>query len=542
MEGLRFALLFNGSSLEHWHLRCLNHLEKSATLVGIISTGDNPNSSTKGASSTLMGLFARSTASNMRVDVRAKFTNIKKLSAAGHEPIAQWNLDFILSLGLNSVPMNFGRATRHGVWCFQHETEEDLLPFFREVYDGEHATEAALLALAGPSGVAAILEQGCFRTEKLSYVKSRDRILESIAEWPARACRRLARKPGDSSLLRSAERREKRNGPPQFLRFCGRIIRRNVEAARQRVFLHSQWNIGVIPVPVGTLLRSEKYSEENIEWFPRTDPKGMVADPFGLMREGTLHVLCEYFPYRTKGDIRTFDYSPTGFTTQPELAIELPVHMSYPFLLEEAGEIYCIPETCAAREIALFRAVEFPRKWSKVGVLLEQFAGVDPIVFRHGGRWWLMCTEKGRDEDLNLWVWHASDLLGPWKPHDLNPVKSDVRNARPGGMPFVHEGVLYRPAQDCSKTYGWRIAIQRVKTLTPSEFDEEPVTILEASANSPFPLGRHTLTPVGGVVLIDGNRALLVWHGQWSFVKVWARRMWGKIRGRQAVGIRSSKS
>jgi hypothetical protein len=535
MECLRFALLFNGTSLESWHLSCLNHLEKSATLVGIISTGDSPSPSLTGTSPTFMRLLGRSTASNMRVDVSAKFKNTEKLSGAGHESIADWNLDFILSLGPNSVPMSFGRATRHGVWCFQHETEGELLPFFREVYDGEHATEVALLALAGPAGDAAILEQGFFRTEKLSYVKSRDRILDGITEWPARACRRLARNSGDLALLRSAERPEKPNFHPQFLRFCGRIIRRNLEAARQRVFLHSQWNIGVIPVPVETLLRSEKYSEENIEWFPRTNRKRLVADPFGVMRDGTLHVLCEYFPYRSRGEIRTLDYSPAGFTTQPERAIELPVHMSYPFLLEEAGEIYCIPETCSAHEVALFRAVEFPRKWSKVAVLLEHFAGVDPTVFRYDGRWWLMCTEKGPDEDLNLWVWHASDLLGPWKPHEGNPVKSDVRNARPGGAPFVHEGVLYRPAQDCSKTYGWRIAIQRVKTLTPSEFAEESVTILEASANSPFPLGRHTLTPVGGVVLIDGNRALVVWHGQWSFVKVWARRMWDKIRGRQGA-------
>jgi hypothetical protein len=97
--------------------------------------------------------------------------------------------------------------------------------------------------------------------------------------------------------------------------------------------------------------------------------------------------------------------------------------MSYPFLVEDAGEIYCIPETCGADEVALFRAVEFPRKWSKVAVLVEHFGGVDPTVFRHGGRWWLTCTERGRDADVKLWVWYASDLLGPWTPHARNPSK-----------------------------------------------------------------------------------------------------------------------
>jgi hypothetical protein len=531
MERLRFALLFNGSSLERWHLRSLNYLEESATLVGIISAGDSVSSSVRETSPALMRLFARSTTSNMRVDVTAKFTNIKKLSpAAGHEPIADWDLDFILKCGPSLVPMSLGRATRHGVWCFQHETERQGLPFFEEVYDGNDVTEAALLALGGPSGDPAILEQGFFRTEKRSYVESRDRILDSIAEWPARACRRLARKPGVSASLRGAERREKRSGHPQFLRLWSRIARRHFEFAWQRLFRHSQWNIGVLPVPVATLLHPGNYSDGSIKWFPLENREMFLADPFGVMRGGTLHVLCESFPYRSGvGHICTVNYSPEGFTTQPERAIELPVHMSYPFLLEDAGEIYCIPETCGADEVALFRAVEFPRKWSKVAVLVEHFGGVDSTVFRHDGRWWLMCTERGRDADLKLWVWHASHLLGPWKPHDRNPVKTDVRTARPGGVPFVHEGVLYRPAQDCSKTYGWRIAIQRVKTLTPSEFAEETVTIIEASANSAFPLGRHTLTPVGEVVLIDGHRAVFVWHAFWSFIKILARHLRSRV-------------
>jgi hypothetical protein len=183
--------------------------------------------------------------------------------------------------------------------------------------------------------------------------------------------------------------------------------------------------------------------------------------------------------------------------------------------------------------MALFRAVEFPRRWSKIAVLVERFSGVDPTVFRHDGRWWLMCTERGRDADASLWIWHAAELLGPWTAHARNPVKTDVRSARPGGAPFVHGGVLYRPAQDCSKVYGWRIVIQRVKRLTASEFVEEPVAVLEASKDSPFPLGRHTLTPVGDVVLIDGHRAVFVWLALRSFLRIWARDLLNKLRRRR---------
>ena len=43
----------------------------------------------------------------------------------------------------------------------------------------------------------------------------------------------------------------------------------------------------------------------------------------------------------------------------------------------------------------------------------------------------------------------------------LAAVKTDVRSARPAGTPFVYQGELYRPAQDCSRTYGGSIVIHR---------------------------------------------------------------------------------
>ena len=103
-------------------------------------------------------------------------------------------------------------------------------------------------------------------------------------------------------------------------------------------------------------------------------------------------------------------------------------------------------------------------------------------------------------------------------------MKTDVRSARPGGLPFVHEGALYRPAQDCSRSYGWRISVQRVARLTPTEFAEETAAVLEAAPDSPFPDGRHALTPVGDVVLIDGRRTVFVWAALLAFLRILARR------------------
>lgn len=536
MGCLRFALLLNGSSLERWHVRCLDLLEESAELAGIILAADDPGYAGPTTGSALMRLYARSVSSKTMVDATERFANVRRICADDrHAPIKLGELHFILKLGRGSIPTGMRLATRHGVWCFEHENREDPLPFFQEVYDAEDVTQAALLALGRPGGDEVILEQGFFPTEKRSYLQNKKHVLDSIAEWPARVCRRLAQEGGDAASRTGWTVRPKGEPihRPQLLRLWARIAGRRLAFAFERLFRHPQWNIGVLRVPVSEFLRPGAYSDCGIEWFPLRSRDRFLADPFGIVRDGTLHILCEEFEYRcSKGHIGTFDFTDHGFARQLQPAIELSVHMSYPFLVEDAGEIYCIPETSHADEIALFRADEFPRRWSKVAVLVEQFGGVDPTVFHHDGRWWLMCTEKGREKDVKLWVWHAAGLRGPWTSHARNPVKTDVRGARPGGAPFVHRGVLYRPAQDCSKMYGWRIVIQRVTSLTPSEFVEEPVAVLEASAESPFPLGRHTLTPVGDLVLIDGHRTVFVWHAFRSFLKILWRDLSRKLRRR----------
>jgi len=534
MKRLRFALIFNGNSLERWHVSCLDQLEELAELAGVIVAAAHPSPSSRGAGS-MMRSYARRVNDRSTVDVTERFAHVPRLPADSvHSPGEDRAFDFVLRLGRVTTPPEVDSAARHGVWYFEHESVGDLLPFFREVYDGEDVTRAALLAFDARANGVAILEEGYFRTEKRSYVASRDRVLDRIATWPARVCRRLlAGADRDSGAPEAREiappRRPER--PVGFLRFRAAIARRRLELAWERLFRHPQWNIGVLNVPVGALLAPGARADGEIDWFPLDDREGFLADPFGIVRDGRLHILCEYFDYREgKGHICALEYSGDGFTRELAPVLPFPQHMSYPFLVDGSDEIYCVPETSDANEVALFRAIEFPLRWSKIGVLVEDFPGIDPTVLSHDGRWWLMCTRRGAYEDVELWVWHASDLLGPWTPHAQNPVKTDVRCTRPGGSPFVQEGVLYRPTQDCSKTYGWRISVQRVLRLTPTEFAEEPVTVLEASPQSPFPHGRHTLTPVGDMVLVDGRRAVFAWPAFRAFLGIWAADLARKVR------------
>ncbi|MEI7980405.1 MAG: hypothetical protein WCI71_02045, partial [Bacteroidota bacterium] len=126
-------------------------------------------------------------------------------------------------------------------------------------------------------------------------------------------------------------------------------------------------------------------------------------------------------------------------------------------------------------------------------------------LFFFENRWWIFFTLR-KHSNAHLYIYFSDSIKGEYMPHQRNPVKIDVRSSRPGGTPFTHEGILYRPAQDCSITYGGRIVINKVNRLSPFEFEEVPVTMVNPLKNSPFPKGLHTISQVGDFTLIDGKR------------------------------------
>jgi hypothetical protein len=268
---------------------------------------------------------------------------------------------------------------------------------------------------------------------------------------------------------------------------------------------HETWNIGIVREPISAFL--QPHASRRIEWFYPLERGKFLADPFGVFRSETLYVFCEEYDYLSqKGRIVYVTSSRENRISKPALAIDLPHHISYPFLLEYQGETYCIPETWQARKISLYKAQQFPRRWTKIATLVDNFAGVDSTVFMYDGGWWLACTDQNTGRWDKLFLWYASDIVGPWSPHEANPVKIDIRSSRPAGTPFIHDDCLYRPAQDCSLTYGGRIVLNRIVTLTPTQFREEPAGVIESDANGPYPDGVHTLSAVGDITLIDGKR------------------------------------
>jgi hypothetical protein len=230
------------------------------------------------------------------------------------------------------------------------------------------------------------------------------------------------------------------------------------------------------------------------------------ADPFPIEWRGQTGVFYELFDYRADvGEIFFQPFDASGPVGAPSCALKERWHLSYPFLIEEAGELYMVPEASNSGAITLYRCVEFPGKWEPVAKLVENIEAADATIFRHGGRYWMTSVVRdgyGGYSDT-LAIHHAPSLFGPWEPHARSPVLVDSRYARPAGAVVFHDGALLRPVQDCARGYGKDLAIMRIDALDPETFRQSMIGHL--SPGGRWPGDRlHTLNRFGRLECIDG--------------------------------------
>ncbi|WP_276282366.1 hypothetical protein [Halorussus caseinilyticus] len=422
--------------------------------------------------------------------------------------IREFDLDFLLRFAFGIVKGEILDAPRYGIWSFHHDDERKyrgVPPCFWEIREADPVTGAVLQRLTERLDGGVVLRRGHFPTIPFSWTANLDQALYGTTRWPAQVATDLLNGNGDY-VDRSPSKTDapvyRAPSPGQILRFDAA---RAAAMARELTRGYEKWSIGVSDAPIE---RFADDSQATVQWYssPRADE--FVADPFPAEIDGRTYVFYERYSYADEtGDIAyaTVDGpNPTVGT-----ALGRDCHLSYPYLFRHDGTLYATPETHEANEIALYR-VESPDEWVREQTLIPDVAGVDPTPVRRDGRWWLFFTKQDDMVNTNLHLWHAPDLTGPWRPHENNPVETDVRSARPAGTPWVSDGDLYRPAQYCADWYGKKIVVNRVTELTPETFGEEPVAEIAPSEDGPLPAGRHTISSGGGLTLIDGHR--FVWN------------------------------
>jgi len=239
----------------------------------------------------------------------------------------------------------------------------------------------------------------------------------------------------------------------------------------------------------------------------RDDGFRFYADPFPFAVGGRVVVFVEEFDHRLgRAAIAAAEFDAHGPRGAPRTVLATASHLSYPFVFEHAGEIWMTPESTAAHRIDLYRAVQFPDSWQLAATLVAGVEASDPTLVQHAGRWWMMATVReghGSFSDA-LYLWSASNVMGPWVPHQRNPVLVDIASARPAGRIVERGGRLLRPAQDCRGGYGRAVTLAEITRLDDEAFEQKILVTLRTGPRWP---GRrlHTLNRAGPLECIDGS-------------------------------------
>ena len=161
----------------------------------------------------------------------------------------------------------------------------------------------------------------------------------------------------------------------------------SAEVAREHV-----WSIGIYsgesPVDLKPAkgIRNPVLTGKSVSDVPAL----FVADPFMVRAGRTWYMFFEVMNRQSrKGEIGVATSRDGLHWKYQQIVLAEPFHLSYPYVFGWENDYYMVPESFQAGAARLYRAVEFPTRWSFIGDLLTGPYFADSSVLRFDDRWWL---------------------------------------------------------------------------------------------------------------------------------------------------------
>jgi hypothetical protein len=396
---------------------------------------------------------------------------------------------------------------RYGVWRYYFGPERNAaepLAGWREIVENAPVTGSGVKVRMTPGALPRLAYQSWSRTHPYSLARNRAQLLAKTGEFAWRALRELHRS-GEAWLEQCKLAQEAGGGEgvsnSDVLRTLPRLGARIARRALEKAFAIDQWFIAF------RWGDARKVTPDLAGYRRMLPPKDRTwADPFPVQKNGSTFLFFEELPFDAgRAHIAMSEVRRNGTWSPPVRVLERGYHLSYPFVFEDGGELWMVPETAQNQTIELYRCVDFPLRWRLERVLLDGVRLVDATLHKGADRWWMFANAAPRgceifDDELHLF-W-SERLAGPWRAHPRNPIKSDARGARPAGQLYWKNGALYRPAQICVPRYGAGLAMNRVLRLTPTEYAERQVERLLLEPEKGL-LGIHTVNRAGDLTVVD---------------------------------------
>ena len=442
------------------------------------------------------------------------------------ELINNQQLDFILRFGFNILGGAILSAAKYGIWSFHHDDEmayRGAPPGFWEFMNDDPINGIILQKLTESLDKGVILRKVYYPTILHSYKAHLNQLYFESESLPLEVCNEIIRTGGIfeyESKSTAPIYRAPKNG--KMLKYWILCPTRRLRFHLHDLFRQEDWDVAYADVPLRDFIKDPKAYEKDFVWFRRSHLNTYYADPFVITTSKDTYVFFESYNYKKGKGCICVALKSEKFKKHHEVLSE-SFHLSYPFVFEDNGTIYCLPEANESNRITLYRFNENELKLEKDSVLMENIQAVDPTLNFKDGKWNLFFGLQ-KYSNIKLFRYLSDDLRGPYEPYYNNPIKTDCQNARMAGAFFTDGESLIRPGQESVRYYGTAVRLNEVQVLSEDYFTESQIIRIEPFSNCQFKQGLHTLNGNETMTVIDGKRFFFTFSGLFHQLKLKAKR------------------
>lgn len=206
----------------------------------------------------------------------------------------------------------------------------------------------------------------------------------------------------------------------------------------------------------------------------KINPVVICADPFLITKGNRIYLFYEYQKgYYSNGEIKMIYSQDLKKWSSPQTVLKESFHLSFPFVFKEDGSYFMIPETNQDNSIRLYKTTspDLDNWGLECKIINDGNKYVDTSIIKHNDVYYLFTTLIKENEYYQC-LFYSSSLTGKYIKHPQSPVFTGKDYGRNGGSIFKYKNKLYRPAQNCDKSYGKDLSLLEIKELTREIFSE----------------------------------------------------------------------
>ncbi len=456
------------------------------------------------------------------IEITKQFCSQKKLkwniNLSDLNKLKERNLDCFLRCGTDIISGDILELTKHGIISFHHgdnRINRGGPPGFWEVFNREFATGFIIQRLSEELDGGKVLFRGSIQTKEYwllnqAFLSEKSNIyILKLLENLALNNFSLIKQENDPCIFSNQEiyklntkklQRTKYLLKVYLISYCKRLLKAINKRGR---YLVERWSIGY---STNSCLNTALFRYKEI----KNPPYHFLADPFVNKKNGQTMIFVEDYSYiDCKGrisaiEIKNQEYNYLG------TVLEEDYHLSFPFIFEEGGEIYMIPESSKNKDIRLYKCIDYPKKWEFLMTLMTNISAVDTMLIKRDGTWYMLtnvCSIGMDDHNSELHIFYSEDIFTTnWLPiNEGNPVIFDANKARNAGL-VVHEERIYRVNQTHSyEKYGKCFQLNEIIALNHDEYKERFSSEARPSYFNDL-TGTHHMHNTSEISVIDFSR------------------------------------